>query len=113
MDIYYLLLNIVSSAIEHYFWFMDIMKQLHYVIDKIKVIRKKKGISQMELSLRSNLSQSFIANIEKGKKQPSVITLIRIADALDVNPQEFFPEYTSINTKEHVKEKIQKLLELL
>ena len=99
--------------IEYYFYFMDIKEQLQYIIDKIKAFRIKNGISQMELSLRSNLSQSFIANLEKGKKQPSVLTLIRIAKALNVNPQEFFPESVDYNVKEHIKEKIHKLLELL
>jgi len=92
---------------------MDIRQQLNYVIDKIKEIRTKKGISQMDLSLRSNLSQSFIANIEKRKKQPSVVTLIRIADALEVNPHDFFPELIEKDEKEHVKEKIKKLLDSL
>ena len=92
---------------------MDIEDRLRYVIDKIKSIRVKKGISQMELSLRSNLSQSFIANIEKGKKQPSVLTLIRIAEALEMNPQDFFPESLDADTKEQKKEKIRKLLEFL
>jgi len=43
----------------------------------------------LNIYLLSNLSQSFIANLEKGKKQPSVFTLLRIADALNVNPQDF------------------------
>jgi len=92
---------------------MDIKEQLEYIIDRIKVIRNKNGISQMELSLRSNISQSFIANLEKGKKQPSVLTLIRIADALNVNPQDFFPETIDSDKKEQIKEKIHKLLDLL
>ena len=92
---------------------MEIQEQLKYIIEKIKSIRIKYGISQMELSLKSNLSQSFIANLEKGKKQPSVLTLIRIAEALKVSPQEFFPEYVGLNTKEQTKEKIRKLLESL
>ena len=92
---------------------MDIREQLLYIMERIKVIRIKNGVSQMELSLKSNLSQSFIANLEKGKKQPSVLTLIRIAEALNVNPQDFFPEPVNLNTKEETKEKIRKLLELL
>jgi len=92
---------------------MDIREQLSYIIDRIRAIRIKKGVSQIELSFRSNLSQSFIANIEKGKKQPSVLTLIRIAEALEVNPQDFFPESLNFDTKEHTKEKIRKLLEFL
>ena len=92
---------------------MDIGKQVEHIIEKIKSIRVKKGISQMELSLRSNLSQSFIASIEKGKKQPSVVTLIRIADALEVNPQDFFFESFDSNMKDQIKEKIRNLLEVL
>lgn len=103
----------MSSTLEHYFCSMDIGEQLQFVVNRMKAIRMQKGISQMELSLRSNLSQSFIANIEKGKKQPSVITLIRIANALKVNPQDFFPETVDLNTKEQLKEKIRKLLESL
>jgi len=92
---------------------MDMGEQLLYVINRIKTVRGNKGVSQMELSLRSSLSQSFIANLEKGKKQPSVLTLLKIADALEVNPQDFFPEYVPSDTKENTKEKIRKLLELL
>jgi transcriptional regulator with XRE-family HTH domain len=92
---------------------MDIGEQLRYVIERVKAIRIRNGVSQMELSLRSNLSQSFIANLEKGKKQPSVLTLIRIAEALNVNPQDFFPESIDSDTKEQTKEKIRRLLELL
>jgi len=92
---------------------MDIGVHLQYIINRIKLVRINKGISQMELSLRSNLSQSFIANIEKGKKQPSVLTLIRIADALEVNPKDFFPESLDSGSKEEVKEKIHKLIDLL
>jgi transcriptional regulator with XRE-family HTH domain len=92
---------------------MDIREQLKYIIEKMKAIRIKNGVSQMDLSLRANLSQSFIANLEKGKKQPSVLTLIRIAEALNVNPQDFFPESIDSNTKEQTKEKIRKLLEFL
>ena len=103
----------MSISIEHYFYTMDINAQLYYIINKIKEIRVKNGVSQMELSLRSNLSQSFIANLEKGKKQPSVLTLLRIANALNVNSQDFFPETQDINTKEQIKDKICKLLELI
>jgi transcriptional regulator with XRE-family HTH domain len=92
---------------------MDITEQLQYVIGQIKKIRVQKGLSQMELSLRSNLTQSFLANLEKGKKLPSVLTIIKLADALEVNPQEFFPEKANSGTKEQVKGKIIRLLESL
>jgi transcriptional regulator with XRE-family HTH domain len=97
----------------YYFYPMDIAGQLQYVISQIKKIRIQKGISQMELSLRSDLSQSFVANLEKGKKVPSVLTILKIADGLGVNPKEFFLENINFKTKQQVKNKIINLLEHL
>lgn len=91
-------------------------KMLEYVVASIRRIRKAKKLSQLELSVRAGMSQSFIANLELGKKEPSVMTLIRIADALEVSPRDFFPESHSSNTgdiKKQIKQEIKELLERL
>lgn len=85
---------------------------LAHVINKMRKIRISKGMSQMELCLRANMSQSFLANLEAGKKQPSLLSIIRIAKALDVNPREFFPESPQ-KTKDDIKHEIYELLNLL
>lgn len=82
---------------------------LKYVCNQIKKIRTEKHISQMEISLESNLSQSFLANVEAGKKEPSAMTLIRIAKALDISPREFFPE-AETEDKSKIKAEIIELL---
>ena len=82
------------------------------VIEKMKLIRISKGISQMDVCLKSNMSQSFYANIESGKKSPSLLTVIRIASALDVNPRDFFPEIGS-KTKDEIKNEICSLVQTL
>ena len=96
-----------------YFCSMDISAQLDYVIGQIKKFRVQKGLSQIELSLSSGLSQSFLANLEKGKKQPSVFTIIKIANALDMNVQDFFPRTSKQESKQQIKETIVSLLEAL
>ena len=86
---------------------------LKYVSYAIRAIRKQKNISQMELCLRANMSQGFLTNIETGKKEPSAMTLIRIAEALEVSPRDFFPESTKesdINVKNEIKSEIMELL---
>jgi len=90
----------------------DVNKQLQYVINRIKEIRTQKSVSQLELSVKSNLSQSFLANIEKGKKQPSVLTLLRIASALNVSPKAFLPENENIS-KDDLKDTIISLVRAL
>jgi len=103
----------VSISIENYLFSMeDVNKQLQFVVGKIKEIRLKKTMSQLELSVNSNLSQSFLASVESGKKQPSVMTLLRIASALNVSPKAFFPE-NETKSKEEIKDMIINLINSL
>ena len=87
---------------------MTIEEKLDIVITRIRKIRIEKGISQQELANIANFSQSFLANVESGKKKPSIL---RIAEALNVNPREFFSEYPTEITKEEIKSQIINLLE--
>lgn len=64
---------------------------MQYVTKSIRMVRKEKKVSQIELCLRTGMSQSFLTGIETGKQEPSTMTLIRIAKALNVSPRIFFP----------------------
>ena len=91
---------------------MNIEDEMNFVINKIKKIRTDKGISQLELANTANFSQSFLANVESGRKKPSLLTILRIAEALNVNPREFFSD-TPGKTKEEIKDQIKGLIEQL
>ena len=54
------------------------------LIDKIKVIRKEKRLSQMELAKKCFVPQSTIGRIENRSMNPSIETLINILDALNI-----------------------------
>jgi transcriptional regulator with XRE-family HTH domain len=51
---------------------------------KIKKIRKEKGITQKELANRLSMSQQNLAQYENDKRNPKLETIRRIATALDV-----------------------------
>ena len=54
--------------------------------ERLKYFRQeRRGFSQAELAVKSGVSQSTIAQIEKGRKDPSISTLRKIAEALDVH----------------------------
>ena len=90
----------------------EMNKQLQYVVSRIREIRRQKSMSQLELSVKTNMSQSFLASVEKGKKQPSVLTLLRIASALEVSPGAFFHENENMS-KDETKEAIINLVRSL
>ena len=47
--------------------------------DRIKELRIQKGLSQMQLSIKTGLSQSAIAKWELGKTEPTASALIILA----------------------------------
>ena len=54
--------------------------------ERLRYLRQeRRHLSQADLAKKSNVSQSTIAQIEKGKKDPSITTLKKIAVALDVH----------------------------
>jgi transcriptional regulator with XRE-family HTH domain len=51
---------------------------------RLKLLRSKRGISLRELSRLSGLSANTLSMIERGQSSPSVSTLYRLVDALNV-----------------------------
>ena len=58
--------------------------------NRIKTIRKEKKITQEELAFRAELSLSQIARIETLKINPTISTIFRIIQVLEVDLEEFF-----------------------
>jgi XRE family transcriptional regulator, master regulator for biofilm formation len=52
--------------------------------DRIRAIRERKQLSQVELAVRAGLVRSYISGVENGYIVPSVETLEKIARVLDV-----------------------------
>lgn len=58
--------------------------------NRIKELRSKLGISQEELAFRSGVHRTYIASLEMGKRNVSIVTLEKIISALEVSFGEFF-----------------------
>ena len=59
---------------------------------RIKEIREQVGMTQLELSEKSGISQEHISRIENGKFTPNVKTADRIAGALGVTLMDILKE---------------------
>ncbi|OZV12830.1 transcriptional regulator [Tissierella sp. P1] len=53
--------------------------------ENIKKYRKEKGLTQKELAEISNLSRSYLADLERDRYNPSLDSLKLIADSLEVD----------------------------
>lgn len=57
---------------------------------RIRYLRKKKNLSQLELSLEAGINKNYISDLERGTRNPSLEILDKIAVALDVNLSTLF-----------------------
>ncbi|TAY42427.1 helix-turn-helix domain-containing protein [Rhizobium leguminosarum] len=48
-------------------------------------LRWEKGLTQEEVEARSGFSQQYLSSLERGRRNPTVITLYELAQALDVS----------------------------
>lgn len=48
-------------------------------------LRREKGLTQEQVEERSGFSQQYISDLERGRRNPTVITLYELARALGVS----------------------------
>jgi len=53
--------------------------------DKVREIRKEKGLSQEELGFKCNLHRTYIGMIERAEKNITLINIEKIANALNIS----------------------------
>lgn len=54
------------------------------VIDNIVGRRNSLGLSQRQLAMEANVTQSYLAHLECGRRDPNIDMICRLADALGV-----------------------------
>ncbi|WP_333820810.1 helix-turn-helix domain-containing protein [Ohtaekwangia sp.] len=52
----------------------------------LKELRNKKGLTQEDLAIQSDLDRTYISLLERGLRQPTISTLFKIAEVLEVTP---------------------------
>ena len=55
-------------------------------------LRKGRQLSQKALAEKANLSLNMVGLLERGRRNPSLITVVKLAKALRVNASKFFDE---------------------
>lgn len=68
--------------------------------ERVKYHRKRKGLSQEKLSELCELHPTYIGQIERGEKNASLDTIMRICKGLEISPEDLFEklDYKHENT---------------
>jgi len=82
-------------------------KKLKGILGKnIKFFRLRRQFSQADLAEKSNISITFLSNIERGNNYPQAGTLCKIANSLGVEIWELFKEDNNSNEQNAIINRI-------
>jgi transcriptional regulator with XRE-family HTH domain len=79
---------------------------LRKVGDRVREIRKSKGISQEELGDRSSLHYTYIGKVERGEKNITLESLVKITKALEISLEELFSIVDPNRNKSNLNQQI-------
>ena len=57
---------------------------------KLKQLREERGLIQLDLEIKSDINRTEISKIENGKKNIEFYTIVKLAEALNVEIANFF-----------------------
>lgn len=70
------------------------------VAQQLRLKRLQSGMTLESLAEAADISTSFLAYMESGKKKPSLVTIAKLAKALNVPVHELFKETPAISSLE-------------
>ena len=73
-------------------------KQALQLGNRLSLLRKRKNMTLDDLSAKSGVSKSILSQIERDLSNPTVITISRIAEALDEKLSDFFQKIEVLKT---------------
>lgn len=65
----------------------------------IKEMRQAKGLSQAKLAELGNFNRTFISDLERGVYQPTLFSIFRLAEALEVAPHTIIQRVEELSKK--------------
>ena len=87
--------------------------------EKIRELRKERGITVYEMATRLGVSRNTLTNWERGEKEPHAIEMLReIAKILKVSLKEIFADEDKISVKndfaiKNLQERVTKIEQIL
>jgi len=61
--------------------------------ERVRELREKRGISQQHLSELAGLNRNYVSDVERGRRNPCLGNIVKLAEALDVLPGDLFRNF--------------------
>ena len=62
------------------------------IASQVRALRQQRGLTLQQLADQAGIGRSYLSRLERGEKAPSIATVVRLAEALDVQVSHLFGE---------------------
>lgn len=80
------------------------------IASRIKQLRKNANLSQEQAALAADITPVFWGQIERGEKNPTVVTVEKICGVFNISLSEFFSNQEYVCSKGDIQDKIDVML---
>jgi transcriptional regulator with XRE-family HTH domain len=88
------------------------MKDIQQLLGKkIRDLRTRRGMTQQQLGEKADLNYKYVGAIERGEKNPTLLNLVKLGGALDVQLHVLFVFDNVVDDPPLVRSKIEGFLE--
>jgi transcriptional regulator with XRE-family HTH domain len=87
------------------------METREFLGRRLRELRKKKGLTLERLAEKANVDVKYLGDIERGKENPTVAILERLADALSLKLYQIFTFEHALRGDKALRRRINQTLE--
>ncbi|MGC7929356.1 MULTISPECIES: helix-turn-helix domain-containing protein [Lysinibacillus] len=80
--------------------------------ERIRFLRKERGLSQEELAYRASLHNTYIGQLERGEKNATIESVAKVCTALEITLEELFDDKEETHPK-MLSFELEKIVHLL
>lgn len=67
--------------------------------ERLREVRRKHKLTQVQVSERSGLAQNHISELEHGERMPSLVTLLKLAAAIGCKPTDLLTPFNAADLR--------------
>lgn len=59
--------------------------------NRLRELRTERGLSQEKLGFEAGMDRTYVNSVEQGRRNVSLVNIVRLAMALEIETRELFP----------------------
>lgn len=108
----YIYLNCYFSTLPMFMMEMEVLMNIQMTLgQQVRALRRQRRLTQEQLAELAGVSLQHIGEIERGQGNPTLNSLVKLSDALDISLSELFENSEQYKSEKEMRDLLHQLVE--